>query len=109
MNFAFESTFKFILKSITRLSLQVRLALLMIGFNITLAICAVYIYLSNAILPATIGSRYYGHYYVATLKVFAIVLIITGGYALLVLLNHFILLPGLRRYSSLRIRSSLKQ
>ena len=109
MNFEFKSTFKVIATALGRCSPNVRLALFIMSFNITLAICTIYIYLSNTILPATIGSRYYGHYYVATLKLFAIALIITSGYALLVLLNHFIVSPGVRLYSSFRLRSSLKQ
>jgi len=107
MHFEIKSTFQTIKNKVLRSGTSVKLACLIVALHTTLILYAAYAYWSNTIIPATIGSRYYGHYYVAILKAGIIAMIISGTYALLVILNHFVFSSRLR--STFRVRSSLKQ
>ncbi len=112
MNFAFKSTFQCIIKRLIAADSPVRRAFVIIAFNATLTISGAYAYLSNSIIPATIGSRYYGHHYVAMLKVAACAVVISTAYAIAVMIKHFLGSFEFTRYriSDLRIKSSsLKQ
>lgn len=106
MNFGFKSTFQTLKNKATRPYTSIKMACFIIAFHTTLALFAAYVYWSNTIIPATIGSRYYGHYYVAILKAGIMAMFISGAYALLVILDH---LFSTRLRSTPGVQSSLKQ
>lgn len=82
MNFGFKSTFEIhknkLISAIQRQPHTVWLLLI----NLTVATTAVHLYLNNHFIPATVGSRYYGSYYVTILETGAWLLVASTVYAI---------------------------
>lgn len=83
MNFETKSTFVHnIIYGFLRAVQRVPHTAWVLLINFTVAAAAIQLYLSNQLIPATIGSKYYGSYYIALIKTGMYFHFISSTYAL---------------------------
>lgn len=83
MNFELKSTFKYLRRTLLTRLRGIPHTRWILVINSLIGIAAAYAYFTNEVIPATIGSRYYGHQYIFLLETAGHIMIASSVYAML--------------------------